>query len=143
MSVMRVTRHIAIDENELEERFFRSSGPGGQHANRAATAVQLRFDAAHSPSLPDDVRRRLIDLAGNQVTDDGVLVIDAQRFRSQHRNRRDARKRLAALIRQAAKKPKRRRRTKPTRASEERRLRNKRRRSQKKRLRKPPPPREW
>jgi len=141
MAVMRVTRTIAIDENELEERFFRSSGPGGQHANRTATAVQLRFDAAHSPALPDDVRRRLIDLAGNQVTDEGMLVIEAQRFRSQRRNRRDARRRLAALIRQAAKKPKQRRKTRPTRASQERRLRDKRRRSEKKRLRKPP--REW
>jgi len=141
MAVMRVTRTIAIDENELEERFFRSSGPGGQHANRTATAVQLRFDAAHSPALPDDVRRRLIDLAGNQVTDEGMLVIEAQRFRSQRRNRRDARRRLAALIRQAAKKPKQRRKTRPTRASQERRLRDKRRRSEKKRLRKPP--RKW
>jgi len=141
MAVMRVTRTIAIDENELEERFFRSSGPGGQHANRTATAVHLRFDAAHSPALPDDVRRRLIDLAGNQVTDEGMLVIEAQRFRSQRRNRRDARRRLAALIRQAAKKPKQRRKTRPTRASQERRLRDKRRRSEKKRLRKPP--REW
>jgi len=139
--MIKITRTIAIDENELEERFFRSSGPGGQHANRAATAVQLRFDAAHSPALPDDVRWRLIDLAGTQVTDEGMLVIEAQRFRSQRRNRRDARRRLAALIRQAAKKPKQRRKTKPTRASKERRLRDKRRRSEKKRLRKPP--RKW
>ena len=141
MPVIRVTRHIAIDENEVEERFFHASGPGGQHVNKAATAVQLRFDVAHSPALPDDVRRRLIDLAGSRVTDDGVLVIDAQRFRSQRRNRRDARKRLVALIREAAKKPKRRRRTKPSRHARERRLKNKRRRSEKKRLRKPP--REW
>ena len=139
--MIKITRTIAIDENELEERFFRSSGPGGQHANRAATAVQLRFDAAHSPALPDDVRWRLIDLAGTQVTDEGMLVIEAQRFRSQRRNRRDARRRLAALIRQAAKKPKQRRKTRPTRASQERRLRDKRRRSEKKRLRKPP--RKW
>ena len=139
--MIQVTRDIAIDENELEERFFHASGPGGQHVNKAATAVQLRFDVAQSPALPDDVRRRLIDLAGTQVTDDGVLVIEAQRFRSQRRNRRDARKRLAALIRQAAKKPKQRRKTRPTRAAKERRLRNKRRRSEKKRLRKPP--KEW
>jgi len=141
MSMIQVTRDIAIDENELEERFFHASGPGGQHVNKAATAVQLRFDVAQSPTLPNDVRRRLIDLAGTQVTDDGVLVIEAQRFRSQRRNRRDARKRLATLIRQAAKKPKQRRKTKPTRAAKERRLRNKRRRSEKKRLRKPP--KEW
>jgi len=139
--VIQVTRHIAIDENELEERFYHASGPGGQHVNKAATAVQLRFDVAHSPALPDDVRQRLIDLAGNQMTDDGVLVIDAQRFRSQHRNRRDARRRLAALIRQAAKRPKQRRKTKPSRASRERRLEEKRHRSEKKLLRKPP--RKW
>ena len=139
--MIQVTRHIAIDENELEERFYHASGPGGQHVNKAATAVQLRFDVAHSPALPDDVRQRLIDLAGNQMTDDGVLVIDAQRFRSQHRNRRDARRRLAALIRQAAKRPKQRRKTKPSRASRERRLEEKRHRSEKKLLRKPP--RKW
>jgi len=138
MALIRVSRKIAIDENELEERFFHASGPGGQHVNKAATAVQLRFDAAHSPSLPEEVRQRLIDLAGNKVTDEGVLVIEAQRFRSQHRNRRDARKRLAALIRQAAKKPKKRRKTKPSRAAQERRLEEKHRRSEKKRLRKPP-----
>jgi ribosome-associated protein len=139
--MIRITRQIAIDGSELEERFFHASGPGGQHVNKAATAVQLRFDAARSPSLPDDVRQRLIDLAGNQVTGDGVLVIEAQRFRSQRRNRRDARKRLVALIRQAAKEPKQRRETKPSRAAKERRLENKRRRSEKKRLRNPP--REW
>jgi ribosome-associated protein len=139
--VIRITRHIAIDENELEERFFHASGPGGQHVNKAATAIQLRFDAAHSPSLPDDVRQRLIALAGNQATDEGVLIITAQRFRSQRRNRRDARKRLVDLIRQAAKKPKQRRKTRPSRASRKRRLEEKRRRSEKKRLRKPP--REW
>jgi ribosome-associated protein len=139
--VIRITRRIAIDENELEERFFHASGPGGQHVNKAATAVQLRFDAAHSPSLPDDVRERLIALAGNQVTDEGVLIITAQRFRSQRRNRRDARKRLVDLIRQAAKKPKQRRKTRPSRASRKRRLEEKRRRSEKKRRRKPP--QEW
>jgi ribosome-associated protein len=141
MALIRVTREITIDENELEERYFHASGPGGQHVNKAASAVQLRFDAAHSPTLPDDVRQRLIGLAGSQVTDDGVLLIDAQRFRSQRRNRRDARKRLVALIRQAAKKPKQRRKTKPSRAAKERRLEEKRRRSEKKRLREPP--REW
>jgi ribosome-associated protein len=141
VSVIRVTREIAIDEGELEERFFHASGPGGQHVNKAATAVQLRFDATHSPALPDDVRERLIDLAGNQVTDDGVLVINAQRFRSQRRNRRDARQRLVALIRQAAKTPRQRRKTGPSRASKERRLEEKRRSSEKKRLRRPP--KEW
>jgi ribosome-associated protein len=138
MSVIRITRHIAIDEDELEERFFHASGPGGQHVNKTATAVQLRFDVAHSPALSDDVRRRLIDLAGSRMTEDGILVIDAQRFRSQRRNRRDARERLVALIRDAAKKPRRRRQTKPSRAAKQRRLEEKRRRSEKKRLRKSP-----
>jgi ribosome-associated protein len=136
--VIRITRHIAIDEDELEERFFHASGPGGQHVNKTATAVQLRFDVAHSPALSDDVRRRLIDLAGSRMTEDGILVIDAQRFRSQRRNRRDARERLVALIRDAAKKPRRRRQTKPSRAAKQRRLEEKRRRSEKKRLRKSP-----
>lgn len=138
MTSIRITRGIAIDENELDEHFFHASGPGGQHVNKAATAVQLRFDALHSRALPDDVRKRLIELAGNQMTDEGVLVINAQRYRSQRRNRRDARERLVSLLRQAAKKPKRRHKTRPTRASKERRLKGKRRRSEKKRLRKPP-----
>lgn len=141
MGVIRVTRGIAIDESEIEEQFTTASGPGGQHVNKAATAVQLRFDAAQSPSLPQEVRKRLIDLAGSQVTDEGVLVIEAQRFRSQRRNRRDARRRLVDLIRQAAKKPKRRRKTRPSRAAKQRRLEEKHRRSEKKRLRKPPE--EW
>jgi len=141
MARIRVTRKITIDEDELDEQFIYSSGPGGQHANKAATAVQLRFDAAHSPSLPEDVRQRLIDLAGNRATDEGEIVIRAQDWRSQRRNRRDARKRLVGLIRQAAKTPKRRRKTKPSRTADERRLEQKHRRSEKKRLRKPP--QEW
>ncbi len=141
MASIQITDRIAIDEGELEERFFHASKPGGQHVNKAATAVELRFDAAHSPTLPDDVRQRLIDLAGNQMTDDGVLIINAQGFRSQRQNRRDARRRLAELIRRAAKKPRHRRKTRPSRASKERRLERKRHRSEKKRLRKPP--RKW
>jgi len=137
-AVIQVTRNIRLDENEIEERFIRASGPGGQHANRSATAVQLRFDVAHSPSLPEEVRQRLMALAGNQLTEEGVLVIEASQFRSQRRNRRDARRRLVGLVRQAARKPRRRRKTKPTRAAKERRLRNKRRRSETKRLRRPP-----
>ncbi|RLC63312.1 MAG: aminoacyl-tRNA hydrolase [Chloroflexi bacterium] len=137
--MIRVTKNIAIDENELEYDFIRASGPGGQHVNRSATAVQLRFDVANSPSLPDDVRKRLMRLAGNRLTDQGVLIIEAKRFRSQERNRQDAIGRLVELIRQAARKPKVRRKTRPTRASQERRLREKRRRSEIKRRRKSPP----
>jgi ribosome-associated protein len=137
--LIQITPDIAIDDNELQYSFTRSSGPGGQHVNRAATAVQLRFDVAHSPSLPDDVRKRLIKLAGKRMTDEGELIIQSQRFRSQHRNRRNALQRLTRLIRQAAKRPKKRRKTRPTRASKERRLRQKRRRSRIKKLRRRPP----
>ena len=137
--MIRVTKHIDLDENEIEYHFVRASGPGGQHVNKAATAVQLRFDAANSPSLPDDVRQRLIRLAGRQVTEEGVLIIDARRYRSQERNRRDATDRLLQLIRSAASRPKVRRRTKPTRAARERRLQEKRRRSETKRTRRSPP----
>ena len=136
--MLKVTKNLAIPENEIEERFIRASGPGGQHVNKAATAVQLYFDVAHSPSLPQVVRHRLKRLAGNQMTEEGVLIIEARQSRSQNRNREQARNRLRKLIRQAAQKPKKRRKTKPTRASKERRLRNKRHRSEKKRLRRPP-----
>lgn len=138
MTTIRITREIAIDEGELDEHFFHASGPGGQHVNKAATAVHLRFDAANSPALPDDVRQRLIELAGSQMTDEGVLVINAQRFRSQRRNRRDARERLVSLIREAAQKPKQRHETRLPRAVKERRLEEKRRHSERKRLRTPP-----
>jgi ribosome-associated protein len=136
--MIKITKNIAINENEIEEQFIRASGPGGQHVNRAATAVQLRFDVANSPSLPDTVRERLVHLAGSRMTEDGVLIVEARRFRTQDRNRQDAINRLVKLIRKAARKPKTRRKTKPTRASKERRLRNKRRRSEIKRMRRPP-----
>ncbi len=136
--MLKITNRIKIDKNELEYNFIRASGPGGQHVNKASTAVQLRFDVAHSPSLPEDVRARLMEQAGNQITQDGVLVIDARRYRSQRRNRRDATQRLVRLVQQAAQKPTKRRKTRPSRAAKERRLRNKRHRSQTKRLRKPP-----
>ena len=126
--MIRITDNIAIDEREIEERFIRASGPGGQNVNKLSTAVQLRFDARHSPSLPDDVRERLERLAGKRLTREGVLVITAQRHRTQERNRADAVERLIELIRQAAVRPLIRRPTKPTKASRVRRLESKKRR---------------
>ena len=129
--MISITSAIAIDESEIRQEFIRSSGPGGQNVNKVATAVQLRFDVANSPSLPDDVRRRLIRLAGRRMTGNGVLIIDARRFRTQERNRQDAINRLIDLIRKATEKPKPRRRMGgPTLASKVRRLDTKRRRSE-------------
>jgi ribosome-associated protein len=127
--MLQVAPGITIDDSELEERFVRSSGPGGQNVNKVSTSVQLRFDVARSASIPDDVRQRLIAIAGSRMTTDGVLVIEARRFRTQAGNREDARERLIELIRQAMVKPKRRRKTRPTAGSLERRLETKRRRS--------------
>lgn len=134
---MRVTRSIIIDESELVERFIQASGPGGQNVNKVATAVELRFDVARSPALSAAVRERLAVLAGRRLSGDGVLVIFAQRFRSQARNREDARTRLAELLRAAATPPKVRRATRPTRAAKERRLENKRRTATRKQTRGP------
>jgi ribosome-associated protein len=120
--LIEVTPGITLDERELEESFIRASGPGGQNVNKVATAVQLRFDVRRSPSLPDAVRARLEKLAGSRLTNEGVLVLTAQRFRSQERNRADALESLLALIRKAAVPPVRRRKTRPTLASRERRL---------------------
>ena len=130
-----VTATIAIDEREITEDFVRSSGPGGQNVNKLSTAVQLRFDVRHSPSLPPDIRARLERLAGSRLTRDGVIVITAQRHRTQARNRADALDRLLDLIRQAAIAPIKRRPTRPTRASRERRIEGKKRRSGIKKLR--------
>ena len=138
--MIQITPALAIDENEIKMEFIRSSGPGGQNVNKVATAVQLRFDAARSPSLPDEVRERLIRLAGKKVTAEGILIINARRYRTQERNRQDAIDRLVALIRKATIKPKRRRKTKPTLASKQRRRENKRRKSEIKRLRRPVSP---
>src|SRR5947199_6691724 len=102
MSLLRVTDAIALDESELEERFVLSSGPGGQNVNKVASAVELRFDAARSPSLPDEVKQRLRALAGRRMTKDGVLVLRGKRFRDQQRNREDVRARLSDLIARAA-----------------------------------------
>ncbi len=120
-----ITPSLDIDESEIEESFIRASGPGGQHVNTSSTAVQLRFDARRSRSLPDDVAVRLMKLAGARLTQDGVIVITAQSHRSQQRNREDALARLVELIRQAAVRPRTRRPSKPTRASKERRLQGK------------------
>ena len=137
--MIRVTPRISIREDEIEERFVHASGPGGQNVNKVATAVQLRFRVAGSPSLPDDVADRLTRLAGKRVTDDGVLVIEARRYRTQQRNRDDAMERLVNLVRRAAVPPKRRIPTRPTAASRRRRLDSKRRRGETKRLRGRPP----
>ena len=121
--MIRVTDSIEIDEKEFEEQFVRSSGPGGQNVNKVASAVQLRFDARRSRALPDAVAIRLMELAGKRLTKDGVIVLTADRFRTQEMNRSDAQDRLVELIRQAAAPPPpKRRATKPTKASKERRL---------------------
>jgi ribosome-associated protein len=117
-----IANHIAIDEAELEEHFVRASGPGGQNVNKLASAVELRFDVRKSPSLPEPVRARLMRLAGRRLTKEGVLVIRAERHRTQERNRADARARLIDLIRRAAVKPRRRIATKPSQAAKQRRL---------------------
>jgi ribosome-associated protein len=137
--MLRITDHIAIDEREIEEQFVRSSGPGGQNVNKLSTAVQLRFDVRHSPSLPHDVRLRLERLAGSRLTKDGVLVLIAQRHRTQERNRQDALDRLIELIQRAAVAPKRRRPTRPTAGSKKRRLESKKRRGTIKGLRQAKP----
>ncbi len=133
--MIRITDSISIDESELSESFVRSSGPGGQNVNKVSSAVQLRFDARRSPSLPNDVAIRLMRLAGSRATKDGVIVIIAQRHRSQDQNRQDARERLADMIREAAVRPVPRRATKPTKAAKQRRIEGKKRRSQIKSLR--------
>jgi ribosome-associated protein len=131
---VRVTDTIAIDEREIDERFVRASGPGGQNVNKVSTAVELRFDV-HASSLPSEVKGRLIALAGSRMTTDGVLLIDSREHRTQARNREAARQRLIDLVAQAAKRPRRRKATKPHAGAREKRLESKKLRGQLKELR--------
>ncbi|MGD9653233.1 MAG: alternative ribosome rescue aminoacyl-tRNA hydrolase ArfB [Candidatus Dadabacteria bacterium] len=133
----RITRNIIIPDDEISLEFVRASGPGGQNVNKVSTAVQLRFDAAGTESLAPEVKERLLKIAGNRATDEGVVIIEAKRFRSQEKNRKDAIDRLTEMVRKAAVKPTPRRKTRPTAASREKRLSQKKRRSEVKRLRKP------
>jgi ribosome-associated protein len=136
--MIRITRTIALDEGEIEERFIRASGPGGQNVNKTATAVQLRFKVTDSPSLPEAVKQRLLRIAGNRIDTRGILTIEARRYREQPRNREDALERLANLIRKAAEKPTPRLKTRPSRATKQRRLDEKRKRGEEKKGRRRP-----
>ena len=133
--MLHVTPTLTIPDVEIDERFVRASGPGGQNVNKVATAVQLRYDVLNSPSLEADVRARLMKIAGSRLTTDGVLVIDSREFRTQAQNREAARARLSALLEHAARRPKKRRATKPKAAAREKRIASKKRRAAVKQLR--------
>ena len=135
--MIHITNSIIIDEKEIQEDFIHASGPGGQNVNKVATAVQLRFDVRNSPSLPGDIRERLVRLAGRRITGEGTLIIKAGRFRTQDRNRQDAINRLVDLIQRASVIPKARRKTKPTLSSKKRRMEEKHRHGDIKRARRP------
>jgi ribosome-associated protein len=135
MALIPITNRLSIDERELEESFIQASGPGGQNVNKVATAVQLKFDARNSPSLPPDVRARLWKLAGRRISQDGVLLIVAREHRTQERNRAEARQKLIDLLKAATVQPRVRKATKPSKASKQRRLDSKTRRSGVKKLR--------
>ncbi len=134
--MITITPTIAISENEIKLDFIRSSGPGGQNVNKVSTAVQLRFNVVNSPNLPEDVKLRLIKIAGKKMTDGGILIIDSREYRTQNRNRDEALNRLVEMIKKSTEKPKRRIKTKPTRTAKEKRLQGKKHRSAVKTLRK-------
>ena len=139
MTMINITPAISIDEKEIHLRFVRASGPGGQNVNKVATSVQLRFDVGNSPSIPGDVRVRLIRMAGRRITQDGILIIEARQFRTQERNREDAIGRLVSLIRRAVEKPKLRKKTRPSLAAKERRIEGKKKRGITKKMRRTVP----